>query len=334
MSDPRPVVTAVFEDERTAVFPAGAGQTVYAAALAAGLRLEHDCLEGACGTCKALCTQGWFTLDDYVEEALSAEEEAAGHVLTCRMRPSTSCVLEFPYPHPVGRGPSPALWQEATLSAVERVAADVWRFACELAAPMAWLPGQYAHVRIPGTDAVRYYSFANVSGTSAEFFARRIGGGAMSEYLAGRAKPGDRIALQGPFGHFYLRPPVATVVMVAGGTGLAPMLAMLADPALAAARVPVVLLYGTRDASEWFAADRLDAASAALQAFQVERIAAAGGGRTGLVTDLIKPALFADGECDVYLCGPPAMIDASRALARLHGVPETRIRAERFLPSQ
>jgi ferredoxin len=69
-------ITAIFEDAKSVKFPARPNEIVYQAAYRAGIRLEHDCLEGACGSCKALCTQGEFEINDYSDEALMAQDES------------------------------------------------------------------------------------------------------------------------------------------------------------------------------------------------------------------------------------------------------------------
>src|SRR5690606_36553391 len=90
-------VTLVFEDGRSVEISANEDETVYLAALKRRIRIQTDCLEGACATCKAHCTQGDYKLSDYSDEALSKEEAAARRVLTCQMRALSDCVIEFPY---------------------------------------------------------------------------------------------------------------------------------------------------------------------------------------------------------------------------------------------
>ncbi|MYE00432.1 MAG: 2Fe-2S iron-sulfur cluster binding domain-containing protein [Alphaproteobacteria bacterium] len=296
-------------------------QTVFQAAQAHGIELATDCREGACATCKARCTEGEYDVGDASPEALSPEEEAAGFVLTCQMVPLGDCRLRFPYPFSLTGGPAA---MGATLTAVERVARDTVRFDLALDREMAFLPGQYARIGIPGTGEERAFSFSRRD--RGEFHARLLPDGLMSGWLASRAKPGDRLDLSGPYGGFFLREPVRPVLMVAGGTGLAPILAML--EALEG-RQPAVVLFGAASADRLFALDRL-AASGAEVSLAVEK----GGGDpswyAGFVTDLIDPPAS---DIDAYVCGPPAMIDAARARLRAAGIAEERIHCERFLPS-
>ena len=296
-------------------------QTVFQAAQAHGIELATDCREGACATCKARCTEGDYDVGDASPEALTAEEEAAGLVLACQMLPRGDCALRFPYPFSLTGGP---VRRQAVLEAVERVAEDTVRFELAPDADMPFLPGQYARIGVPGAGTERAFSFSRRDG--AEFHARLLPGGLMSNYLAGRAKPGDRLDLSGPYGAFFLRAPVRPVLMAAGGTGLAPMLAML--EALEG-RQPAVVLFGAASAGRLFALDRL-AASGAEVSIAVEEPGGDPSFHSGFVTELIDPP---DADIDAYVCGPPAMIDAARARLLEAGLAPERIHCERFLPS-
>ena len=296
-------------------------QTVFQAAQAQGIELATDCREGVCATCKARCTEGEYDVGDASPEALTAEEEAAGLVLTCQMRPLGDCALRFPYPFSLTGG---AVSTQATLTAVERIAEDTVRFDLAPDRELPFLPGQYARIGVPGAGAERAFSFSRRD--RAEFHACLLPDGLMSNYLAARAKPGDRLDLSGPYGGFFLREPVRPVLMVAGGTGLAPILAML--EALEG-RQPAAVLFGAASAGRLFALDRL-AAGGARVSIAVEEPGGGPSFHTGFVTDLIDPP---DTDIDAYVCGPPAMIDAARDRLRAVGVAEERIHCERFLPS-
>jgi len=158
----------------------------------------------------------------------------------------------------------------------------------------------------------------------------------MSDYVSGRAKAADEMAVTGPFGRFYLRTPERPIVMVAGGTGLAPMLAML-DHLIetGATDQPIHLLYGANTADELFALDQLEACRSTLHLTTELCVVEGAGwnGPTGHVTSLLRPELVAGGEVDVYLCGPPPMIDAGTEWLLANGVDDRRIHVEKFLPS-
>jgi benzoate/toluate 1,2-dioxygenase reductase subunit len=162
--------------------------------------------------------------------------------------------------------------------------------------------------------------------------------GAMSDYLSQRAQPGDEMTVTGPFGRFYLRPMDRPILMVAGGTGLAPMLSIL-DTLIANGETdrPIRLLYGANAADELFAfnqlekyvADGLDLTTELCVVEPAEGRDAA----TGHVTDLLRVDLMNGGDCRVYLCGPPPMIDAAEAWLTKNGHDPSLVHAEKFVPS-
>ncbi|GAA0517695.1 FAD-binding oxidoreductase [Pigmentiphaga daeguensis] len=332
-----PTVNFVFEDGVMRSIQALSGETLYSAALRNRIRLETDCLEGACATCKMRCADGNWDHGDVSADALSPAEAEAGMLLACQARPLGDCVIEVPYAARFALSGAAVKEFEARVVAVERTGASVFRLDLETAEqPLSYLPGQYAHLQVPGTSLWRSYSFATpcTSHGPLQFFIRALPGGAMSEYLQ-RAKPGDLMLVAGPFGHFYLRRPAGRIVMVAGGTGLAPMLAMLASPVLEETAPQVDLYFGTRTQADLFGLDRLDVLAAALPGLSIHLVPTETSpgwqGKSGLVTDHVRTAT--DGPCDAYLCGPPGMLDAAQErLTQWQGGP-LRIFTEKFLPS-
>lgn len=332
-------LTLVFEDGRSVAIDARPAETVYSAALRQKVRLETDCLEGACASCKAHCTQGEYELLDYSEEALSDQEKSDGYVLTCRMRARSDCSIEFPYESAAALAKKPAGAFAAKVTSVERVCSAVVRLDLATQAAVGFLPGQYVHLNVPGSGAQRSYSFANPPGDALNhrFYVKLIEGGAMSRWVAEQAGTDDEILMNGPFGHFYLRQPRRPVLMLAGGTGLAPMLSMLEQLAAnGQTDQPVRLLYGANTAPEFFGLAQLESLRARGLRLELECVALEGGagwsGATGHVTAHLRPEHVAGG-CDAYLCGPPPMIDAARAWLKAQGVADSAIHAERFIAS-
>ena len=335
-------LSLVFEDGRSETIQADEADTVYMACLRNKIRILTDCLEGACATCKGQCVEGEYALDDYAEEALSASEYAERTVLTCQMHVKSDCVVEFPYDSKLAFKEGPKSWA-CSVIAVDMVSSTVARLEIgptdAEAAPPAFLPGQYVHLSVPGAEETRSYSFANPPHETGcfVFYIKLLEDGVMSRYLRERAKPGDEITMTGPFGHFYLRRPEAPVLMVAGGTGLAPMLSML-DHMVAAGWTDqgVHLLCGANTADELFSLDRLAAYAKDGIELTVEYAAVepsdGWAGATGHVTSLLRDGLIGDGA-EIYLCGPPPMIEAAESWLSGRNVDEKRIHAEKFLPS-
>lgn len=335
-------VTMVFEDGRSVQIQADEDDTIYMAALRNKIRLMTDCLEGACATCKAVCVEGEYDIDDYSDEALSQEEFDQRQVLTCQMHARSDCILEFSYEAGIALRSEPQSWG-CKVAEVERVSSTVFRLdmVAEDAEqePPAFMPGQYVHLSIPETHEKRSYSFANAPHKTDcySFYIKVLEQGVMSSYVGDRAAAGDEITMTGPFGRFYLRGPERPILMVAGGTGLAPMLSMF-DHMIetGATSQPIHLLCGANDPAELFCLDDLEAyADKGLKLtteFAVVDGADGWDGAVGHVTQLLRPELIG-GDVDVYLCGPPPMIEAAQDWLKAQGVDDKLVHAEKFLPS-
>ena len=334
-------ITIVFEDGRAVQVGSDESQTVYMSCLMGKVRIQTDCLEGACATCKGLCTQGEYRLDEYSEEALTPEEAAKGYVLTCQMHALSDCVIEYNYDSSLALKTQPEA-RPGRVTEIEEVAENVHRLVVEPGGDgpeMDFLPGQYVHLAIPGTEERRSYSFSNGPEETGklEFFIKVLENGVMSDYVSARAKVGDEMPITGPFGRFYLRPPKRPLLMVAGGTGLAPMLSML-DHLVAGGGTdqPIRLLLGANSPAELFGRDRLGAyRDKGLDLTTEMAVVAANGdwdGAVGHVTDMLRYEMI-DPAPDVYLCGPPPMIDAGTSWLASHNLDEALIHNEKFLPS-
>lgn len=332
--------TLVFEDGYSVTIPVGEQETLYGAALRSGIRLEVDCLEGACATCKAFCTTGNVVMRDHSAEALSAHEADLGYVLACQTMVRGPTVVELPYPHRQTSAPAATNTRQGIVRAVDRASASVVRFEVDVgdAHPMNFLPGQYAHLRVPGTQSWRSYSFASSPESKQTiFYIKLVDAGVMSSYAAERARPGDHIELAGPFGHFYLRHAARPILMIAGGSGLAPMLPMLDSLFKAGEQVPITLLYGAGHHDEFFSLDRLASLVSDGLPLDYKLVATSPsndwGGLVGHVTGHLDAEMIHGGQCDVYVCGPPPMIEAAQTWLSAMNMLPNRIHAERFVQS-
>jgi benzoate/toluate 1,2-dioxygenase reductase subunit len=334
-------VTLLFEDGRAVRIEAEEGDTIYSSSLRRQIQLLTDCREGACATCRALCTVGSYWMGDYSIDALSKEEAARRYVLTCQMHPSSDCIIELPYASKIaleGSAPEKGI---GTVQAVEFASSCVVRLIISVDENyhINFLPGQYAYLDVPGTGESRAFSFANSPGSNTfEFFIRILPSGVMSDYLRERASAGDKIRIAGPFGKLYMRPLQGPILMVAGGTGLAPFLSMLEALATHGADLPpLYLLYGANQSDELFALDRLGAlAQRGLPLKYATPVLQPGvdwSGPIGHVTALIRPALASGEYKDAYLCGPPIMVEKATSLLVKEGLPNQRIYSERFIAS-
>lgn len=328
-----------FEDGATRFISCDAGEKVLDAAFRHQINLPMDCSDGVCGTCKCRCERGAYELgDDYLDEALTAEEAAEGFVLTCQMLPVSDCVVAVPVPAAACKvKPSR---QGATVTDVDLISAStiVLRLALDDPGKLDFLPGQYVKLVVPGTDRHRAYSFSSKPGAAeASFLIRNIPGGVMSEWLTGEARAGDRIDVIGSIGSFFLRPVGRPVVMLAGGTGLAPFLSMLEVLADEGTEQPIHLVYGVTAEGDLVGLDRLETLAARLPSLTWAACVAdpaSGHPLKGFVTHHLADEHLRAGDCDVYLCGPPPMVEAVRLFLGEKGVTPANLFYEKFLPGE
>lgn len=327
-----------FEDGVSRFINCKPTETVADAAYRQGVNIPIDCREGACGTCKCHVERGVFVLGDHVDDALSKEEAASGFALACQMWPKSDCVVSMPASSTACNIRQTAC--RTTVRRIDRLSESTFSLVLEGAdlSGLAFLPGQYVNVSVPGHDQHRSYSFSSLVGDGAvSFLIRNVPGGLMSGILANQLKPGDPITLNGPLGSFYLRDIRRPVLMLAGGTGLAPFLAMLAGIAASGGSpFPIHLIHGVNADRDVVEIERLEAFTRRIPGFTYAICVvdeASGHPRKGYVTDHIEPSQLNDGDVDIYLCGPPPMVEA--VAQYLHG---RRIRSasfhfEKFAPS-
>lgn len=328
-----------FEDGATRFIDCNDGEKVLDAAYRNKVNLPMDCSDGVCGTCKCHCEQGSYDLgDEYVEDALTQDEAEEGMVLTCQMVPSSDCVIQVPVPSSACKL-KPAE-NEAAVASVELVSDSTIILTLDLDAPeaLSFLPGQYVNLTVPGTDESRAYSFSSKPGAEqASFLIRNVPGGLMSGWLGEQAKGGDRMRFVGPNGSFFLRNVDRPVVMLAGGTGLAPLLSMLEVLADQGTDQPIHLIYGVTHDGDLVEIDRIEALAARLPTMTWASCVAAENSAhplKGYVTHHLTDAHLNAGDCAIYLCGPPPMVEAVRLFFKEKGVTPAHFHYEKFAASE
>ncbi|TSE01569.1 1,6-dihydroxycyclohexa-2,4-diene-1-carboxylate dehydrogenase [Skermania sp. ID1734] len=327
-------VALAFEDGVTRFITCRADQTVADASYRQRINIPLDCRDGACGTCKALCESGSYDGGTYIDDALSADEAARGYVLPCSMRPQSDLVLQIASTSEVAK--TRAASYTATVTDLRRLSATTMELAVEIPSrgELSFLPGQYVNIAVPGTDVTRSYSFSSAPHEERLTFLIKISsGGAMSSYLTERAKVGDELTFTGPHGSFFLRETERPVLLLAGGTGLAPILSMLrklrADGSTRAAH----LIYGVSTDEDLVALDQIEAVASALPGLTWDHCVsdqASAAANKGYVMSLIRPEHLYDGDVAIYLCGPPPMVESVRAHVADAGIEPTGFYYEKF----
>ena len=327
-----------FEDGVTRFIETKADETVADAAYRQGINIPLDCRDGACGACKCFAEAGKYDLgEEYIEDALSEDEAAMGYVLTCQMRPQSDCVIRVPASSEVCKTEQASY--EAAISAVRPLSDSTIALSIkgESLSRLAFLPGQYVNLGVPGTDQTRAYSFSSLPRDGeVSFLIRNVPGGLMSSFLSNLAKAGDRMTLTGPLGSFYLRDIRRPLLLLAGGTGLAPFTAMLEKIAEQGSAYPVHLVYGVTNDFDLVEMDRLEAFAARIPNFTFSACVANPESRypqKGYVTQHIEPKHLNEGEVDIYLCGPPPMVEAVSQFIRERGIQPANFYYEKFAAS-
>lgn len=329
-----------FEDGVTRFVQMLPGETVADAAYRSGLNIPLDCRDGACGTCKCHCESGEYEMEGYIDDALSDSEAEEKYVLTCCMRPESDCVISVPASSEVCvRSQQADIHGE--IVALDRLSDSTMSFtvAGDQVRAMHFLPGQYVNVQIPGSDESRAYSFSSLVNEQAEsvsFLIRVVPNGRMSGYLAKDAAVGDKLTLRGPFGSFYLRDIQRPVLMLAGGTGLAPFLAMLEKIERDGSDHPVHLIYGVTTDTDLVELEKLGGFAERIPNFTFTACVADEGSnwpQKGYVTHHMEPGHLNDGDVDIYLCGPPPMVEAVSAHMKEQQITPAHFYYEKFSSS-
>lgn len=327
-------VALSFEDGVTRFITCRSDQTVADASYRQRINIPLDCRDGACGTCKAFCESGEYDGGTYIEDALSGDEAAKGYALPCSMRPRSDLVLQIASTSEVAK--TKAATYTGTISALDRLSPTTLELKVDLANrdELAFLPGQYVNIDVPGTDEKRSYSFSNAPHEAElSFLVKLSAGGVMSDYLTGRAAVGDELRLTGPHGSFFLRETDRPVLLLAGGTGLAPVLSMLRKLQADGSDRIAHLVYGVSTDDDLVCLQELSQLTSVLPGFTWDHCVSDPGSTArhkGHVTDLIGPEHLHGGDVALYLCGPPAMVESVRQSVATAGVEPTGFYYEKF----
>lgn len=317
-------------------------ETLLHAALRQGIDFPYSCRVGGCATCKCRLMEGKVRELTDASYILSDHDLDRRTVLACQSVPLSDIRIELELPLRSARRVV-----AGRVIGQDRLTDDITRLRIQLDEAVAYAAGQFADISIASLpDVRRSYSFATPAREDGEvsFFVRKMPGGIFSTLINEQNVIGQKMALDGPTGNFWLRPSDAPLLLIAGGSGLAPILALLQQAVTAGVSRPATLLFGAREQKDLYALDQIDAIRSQWRgtfrfipvlsgvSAGVASVAAAWLGRTGLVTEQI-PALLDDGA-HAYLCGPPAMIDSAVAALRQRGVAPEHIHADRFVTRQ
>jgi propane monooxygenase reductase subunit len=317
-------------------------ETVLEGGFRSGLMLMHGCKEGQCSACKSFLLEGEIDLERYSTFALADYEREEGYVLLCRAHAYSDLQVELiNYDEEMLTSGVPIQIVQTRVAAVEPLTHDIRRLELELVSPreMAFNPGQYVDIRIPGTEHHRSFSMANTPATDnrLEFMIKVYPGGHFSGLLEGLLKPGDPLEVKGPYGTFTLRErSERDLVFVGGGAGMAPIWSLLNSLAERDGERRATYYYGARRRRDLFHVREMAALAERLPGFRSvlalsEPIPEDGWqNEVGLITEVLDRNEGDLSEHDGYLCGPPPMVDAAVEVLLAKGLPAERIHFDKF----
>ena len=298
-------------------------EPVLLAAIRQGVGLPYGCKDGACGSCKSRLLEGRVIHGAHQSKALSIEEEDAGLVLTCCAMPQSDLTIEARTV--VGAGDFPPRKMPSRVTSIERPAPDVAILRLQLPANevFRYRAGQYVEF-ILRDGSRRSYSMANAPHTQAalpgiELHIRHMPGGKFTDHVFGAMQAKEILRLEGPFGSFFLREESAKpIVLLASGTGFAPIKAIVEQLEFTASPRPAVLFWGCRHRGDLYLNDWAEQAAARwphlryVPVLSESRPGDAWAGRTGLVHHAVMADLPDLSGHQVYACGAPIMVESAQ----------------------
>jgi CDP-4-dehydro-6-deoxyglucose reductase len=300
-------------------FTVNDGETVLAGALREGLIIAYSCRSGTCGTCKGKLLEGRIDYGTYQEQAMTEAERAAGMALFCQAKPHTDLLIECREIGSAAKGIQIKLLP-ARVVKMERLAPDVMLLELKLPAneKLPFLAGQYIDLLLR-QGIRRSFSMANAPHDDAFLQLHlRDYGGPFSRYVFDKLKEKDILRFEGPFGTFFLREDSdKPIVLVASGTGFAPIKAIIEHALHKGSRRPMTLYWGCRVRSDLYRHDLAESwqREGKLRYVPVLSDAPASdnwNGRTGLVHRAVMEDFPDLSGHQVYACGAPVMVDAAR----------------------
>lgn len=339
MLKPAETAAAITINERPP-FSAATGQTLLAALKGQGVFVPSACGgHGKCGLCRVKVRDGAGAFTDRENALLSEEDRRSGMRLSCQVKVERDLRLTIPddYFH--------AREYKAEVIGLRNLTTDIREIRLQLKSPTAmdFKAGQYIQFRIPPYDNVRritYRAYSIASPPSErdrlELEVKQVLNGIGTNYIFNHLQPNAPVLFNGPYGNFYLRDGGTPVIMIAGGSGMAPMKAILQDMRDKGIERTTRYFYGARSKQDLFLLDELHALESSLPDFRfIPALSNSSAedqwnGETGLITEAVDRHVIKNVPAEAYLCGSPAMIEACIKVLRGKGIDDRRIFYDAF----
>ncbi|KQW88592.1 CDP-6-deoxy-delta-3,4-glucoseen reductase [Massilia sp. Root418] len=319
-------------------FACDADETVLAAAMRAGVGLPYGCKNGACSSCKGKVVSGSVTHKPHQARALTPEEEAAGMSLFCCAVPHADLVIEAR--EVAGSGDYPIKKMPSRVSTIEKVAPDVVVISLQLPAneTLQYRAGQYIEFLLRDGKR-RSYSIATAPDNGPlTLHIRHMPGGLFTDQVFSTMKERDILRFEGPLGTFFVRDDSdKPMVLLASGTGFAPIKAIVEHLVQTGSQRKMVLYWGGRRPQDLYMDALCREWAASLPNFQYVPVVSNAeaednwNGRSGFVHHAVMADLPDLSGYQVYSCGAPVMVESAKKdfVARC-GLPEDEFYADAF----
>ncbi|AIA55155.1 2Fe-2S iron-sulfur cluster-binding protein [Acidithiobacillus caldus] len=307
-------------------------QCIVEAALEQGVAIHHGCGNGSCGDCKGRILSGEGVQLPFMPLLLTPEERVHKQAILCKLQPRSAMRIEAQVDG------ATELWTGTVIS-LQRLANTVMELRLRCDRPYPFRAGQYARIAVPGQAGQwRSYSMASLPDEGElVFHIRAVPNGAFSGWLFEQARVGDSLQLGPAQGEFMLqRDTERPLLLVAAGTGLAPIEAILRERRQRSWTAPVFLYFGTRRVEDLYHLDYLQELAISWPDLHLE-VCCSDPAFSGFAGPRrLLPSVAERGpwsEHEVYLCGSPGMIEAAVDLLLSHGVSHEHIHFDSFAPS-
>lgn len=320
-------------------FPCDEDETILAAAIRAGVGLPYGCKNGACSSCKGKVIEGAITHKAHQERALSLDEEAAGFALFCCATTAADLVIEAR--EVAGSAEYPIRKMPSRVSSLEKVAPDVIVMTLQLPAneTLKFRAGQYVEFLLRDGKR-RSYSIATAPGQDLPLtlHIRHLPGGLFTDQVFTTMKERDILRFEGPMGTFFVRDDSdKPMVLLASGTGFAPIKAIVEHLRAENSSRPMTLYWGGRRPQDLYMDALCRQWEAILPNFAYVPVVSNAlpeddwSGRTGFVHQAVVNDLPDLSGHQVYACGAPLMVEAAlRDFVARCGLPEEEFYADAF----
>ena len=319
-------------------FTVDESETLLDGALRQGSAFNYSCRSGSCGSCQAILISGAVDPGEFSTKALSDTARAAGGILLCQARAQSDLVIEAIELPPGAALPIRTL--PCRVIELEKACHDVMVLHLKLPQNQAfdYLPGQYIDILLRDGRR-RSFSIANTAGTDGnlELHVRHVPGGHFTRQVFETMKVRELLRFQGPFGTFFLREESKMpAILVAGGTGLAPIKAMLDTALVQNATRPFHLFWGVRSQADLYFHEQIKAWMQVHPNLTYSPVLSEPKdvepweGKTGWVHEAVLESCPDLSTVEVYASGPPPMIEALKIPFTEHGLSPERLFFDSF----